>query len=92
MECVGFKCDTESFHEAQKVVADRAIIEGKFETLKSIAGWMLYQSSPQGRFSYARWLALDVPTIGITKKLLCGVVKKPTKVGDCNPSYWMTNM
>jgi deoxyribonuclease V len=30
-------------------------------------------------------VALDMPTIGVAKKLLCGNAKKPTKVGECNP-------
>ncbi|MDI6888189.1 MAG: endonuclease V [Methanocellales archaeon] len=30
-------------------------------------------------------VALDTPTIGVAKRLLCGVVKTPTKVDECNP-------
>jgi len=30
-------------------------------------------------------VALNTPTIGVAKRLLCGDVRKPVKVGECNP-------
>ncbi len=147
------KRDVASLLETQKFIADRAIVEDRFETLKSIAGvdqaffdnkvisgivvlgyetmdvrergysieevdfpyiptFLSFREGPaiisafrtlknkpdllmvdgcgvnhprRAGLATHVGVALDTPTIGVAKRLLCGRVKKPTKVGECNP-------
>jgi len=142
-----------SLLETQKVVADRAIIEDKFETLKTIAGvdqaffddnvisgivvldyetmdvlgrihsiedvdfpyiptFLSFREGPaiisafrtlknkpdllmvdgcginhprRAGLATHVGVVLDVPTIGVTKRLLCGTVDEPMRVGEYNP-------